>query len=1170
MCVELAGMGSKIVPRQYVVQREDHPTVAATASIPIVDLGRLSQLDGNADEVVKLRQGMESWGLFMVTNHGIEDALMDEMMDVSREFFHQPLEEKQKYTNVPFQKKYTNLNDGKHFPLEGYGNDQVISESQILDWSDRLHLKVDPADERNLSIWPKHPESFRDVLDEFIIKCDGVKNSLLFEIAKLLKLEEDYFARQFADRPTTIARFNYYPQCPRPDLVYGIKPHSDATNLTILMIDNDVGGLQVLKDGVWYDVPTIPHTLVINLGDHTEIMSNGIFKSSVHRVMTNSEKERISVAMFYFMNLEKEIEPAAELVDEEHPARYRKVKIMDYFAGLFEHFLLGTRVIDTIQLLPSLSRPDLVFGVRPHSDGALLTILLVDKDVGNLQIQRDGKWYNVPASPHTLLVNLGDTMEIICNGIFRSPVHRVVTNAEKERISLAMFFGVNGEKEIEPAAGLLDENRQARYRNLKTSRSSSQQSSSFIRLTTMAESHQWKIVKIPPTVQELAAGVHEPPSQYIVHEQDRPAVTCSDLPSPIPVIDLSRLSVSDSDDEDNAGELAKLRSALDDWGLFLAVGHGMESGLLGELMKVMRGFFELPLEEKQKYSNLVNGKEFRIEGYGNDMVVDVLREYTVKCREITILVLTKLAKLLGLQDGYFVDMFDENAMTYARFNFYPRCPRPEHVLGLKPHSDASVITIASIDDSISGLQVLRQGIWYDVPIVPNALLINVGDGIEIMSNGFFKSPVHRVVTNAESERVSLAMFYTLDPEKELEPLPELVDEEKRPRQYAKMKTKDYITRLFETFARGTRVIDTQSILSTLCQMATQAQSWMLPTIVQELAASGVQEPPSRYVRRILPTAAAAADLPELIPVIDLSKLSTVDEAAKLQTALQTWGLFTVTGHGIEDSLMDDVMNASREFFHQPLEEKLNCSNMKDGKSFQVEGYGSDQVKIKDQTMDWSDRLNLKLEPENERNFANWPAHPESFRGVLLEYSLRIKIIKNNILRAMARILKLHEDYFLNQFGDKAPITVRINHYVPCPRPNLVLGFKPHSDDGVLATLLVDNDLVALQVLRDGIWYNVPTSPRTILINIGDFMEIMSNGMFKSPVHRVVANGVKERTSLAMFYGLDPEKDIEPASGLLHVNQAARYHKVKTKDYMAGFYEHFARGTRVIESTKITI
>lgn len=77
---------------------------------------------------------------------------MDDMMNATREFFRQPTEEK---------RRYTNLIDGKHFQLEGYGNEQVKSEDQILDWSDRLYLKVEPEDERNLPVWPENPKSFR-------------------------------------------------------------------------------------------------------------------------------------------------------------------------------------------------------------------------------------------------------------------------------------------------------------------------------------------------------------------------------------------------------------------------------------------------------------------------------------------------------------------------------------------------------------------------------------------------------------------------------------------------------------------------------------------------------------------------------------------------------------------------------------------------------------------------------------------------------------------------------------------------------------------------------------------------------------------------------------------------------------------------------------------------
>lgn len=108
-------------------------------------------------------------------------------------------------------------------------------------------------------------------MHEFTVKCSGIKDSLLPAMAKLLELNEDYFINQFGDEADTYARFSYYPKCPRPELVFGIKPHSDGTILTVLMVDNSVGGLQVLRDGAWYDVPTSPHTLLINVGDQTEV-----------------------------------------------------------------------------------------------------------------------------------------------------------------------------------------------------------------------------------------------------------------------------------------------------------------------------------------------------------------------------------------------------------------------------------------------------------------------------------------------------------------------------------------------------------------------------------------------------------------------------------------------------------------------------------------------------------------------------------------------------------------------------------------------------------------------------------------------------------------------------------------------------------------------------------
>ncbi|KAM3208055.1 hypothetical protein ACQJBY_063009 [Aegilops geniculata] len=381
------------------------------------------------------------------------------------------------------------------------------------------------------------------------------------------------------------------------------------------------------------------------------------------------------------------------------------------------------------------------------------------------------------------------------------------------------------------------------------------------------------------------------------------------------------------------------------------------------------------------------------------------------------------------------------------------------------------------------------------------------------------------------------------------------------------------------------------------------ESWRLPSSVQQLAAS-IQEPPRQYLLREqepLGGNLAGTEMPEPVPTIDLGLLSAsndAEEAAKLRSALQTWGFFKVSNHGMETSLMDSVMSASRDFFRLPLEEKRKYSNIIGGKHFQMEGYGTDQVKTQDQRLDWSDRLHLKVEPEDERNLSLWPIHPKSFRDDLHEYTLGSKRIKDDILRAMAKLLELDEDCLVNQFSDRALTYARFNYYPPCPRPDLVLGIKPHSDVYALTVLLMDKDVAGLQFLRDGTWYNVPSASNyTLLINVGVTMEvaisepqvnfshirvdtdkcmyssfspaqIMTNGIFKGPVHRVVTNSEKERISVAVFYGVDPEREIGPIAQMLTEDQPARYRKMKVKDFLVAHLEHFSRGERVVDSLRI--
>ncbi|XP_062157136.1 protein SRG1-like [Alnus glutinosa] len=321
-------------PPLYVCRDGDETEeVSSTlSSIPIIDVSLFSASAPSSkqeEELEQLRSALCSWGCFQAKGHGISSSFLDEIRKVAREFFQQPMEEKKKYVKGVAD-------------TEGYGGDPVPEEGQPLDWSDRLFLDVYPEDRRKPKFWPESPASFRDVLEEYTVKMKVFTETVSKAIAKSLSLEENSFLNQFGERGALQARFNYYLRSDRPDLVLGLKPHADGSGYTVILQD-DVEGLQILKDEQWFTVPTISDAFLVLMGDQMEIMTNGVFKSPVHRVVTNSERERISVAMFYTPEPNKEIGPEEGLVNEERPKLFKKVK--DYADIHWEYYQRGTRAL---------------------------------------------------------------------------------------------------------------------------------------------------------------------------------------------------------------------------------------------------------------------------------------------------------------------------------------------------------------------------------------------------------------------------------------------------------------------------------------------------------------------------------------------------------------------------------------------------------------------------------------------------------------------------------------------------------------------------------------------------------------------------------------------------------------------------------------------------------
>ncbi|KAL2558034.1 2-oxoglutarate (2OG) and Fe(II)-dependent oxygenase superfamily protein [Forsythia ovata] len=159
-------------------------------------------------------------------------------------------------------------------------------------------------------------------------------------------------------------------------------------------------------------------------------------------------------------------------------------------------------------------------------------------------------------------------------------------------------------------------------------------------------------------------------------------------------------------------------------------------------------FFELPLHEKNKYARTAN----ELQGYRQAYVVS--NEKKLDWNDLLALIkvpssFRNMNELHGIME------------LGVRMNYCPTCSRPDLVLGISPHSDASSITILKQDYDKNGLQIKHNEAWVPVKPVPNALVVNIGDAIK-GSNGLYKSIEHRAVTNNKKSRISVATFALLD------------------------------------------------------------------------------------------------------------------------------------------------------------------------------------------------------------------------------------------------------------------------------------------------------------------------------------------------------------------------------------------------------------------------
>ncbi|KAK7351134.1 hypothetical protein VNO77_10355 [Canavalia gladiata] len=307
----------KELPPQFirpVNERPENTKAVEGVNVPIISLSQPhNQL------VKQVTEAASKWGFFVITDHGISTTLIQRLQEVGQQFFALPQKEKEAYANDPSTGSF-----------EGYGTKMTKNLEEKVEWVDYYFHLMTPPSKVNYDMWPKNPPSYREVTQEYNGEILRVTDKVLEVLSEGLGLERKVLKSCLGDEEIELEmKINMYPPCPQPELALGVEPHTDMSALTIL-VPNNVPGLQVWKDNNWISVNYLQNALFVHIGDQLEVLSNGKYKSVLHRSLVNKEHKRMSWAVFASPPLETVVGPLPSVVNDRNPPKFSTKTYAEY------------------------------------------------------------------------------------------------------------------------------------------------------------------------------------------------------------------------------------------------------------------------------------------------------------------------------------------------------------------------------------------------------------------------------------------------------------------------------------------------------------------------------------------------------------------------------------------------------------------------------------------------------------------------------------------------------------------------------------------------------------------------------------------------------------------------------------------------------------------------
>ncbi|GAV79442.1 2OG-FeII_Oxy domain-containing protein/DIOX_N domain-containing protein [Cephalotus follicularis] len=302
-----------------------------------------------------------------------------------------------------------------------------------------------------------------------------------------------------------------------------------------------------------------------------------------------------------------------------------------------------------------------------------------------------------------------------------------------------------------------------------------------------------------------------------------------------------------------------------------------------------------------------------------------------------------------------------------------------------------------------------------------------------------------------------------------------------------------------------------------------------------------------------------------IPVIDFTDPKAKDQIVK---ACEEFGFFKLVNHGVPMEFMSRIEAEAVNFFNLPQSVKDKAGPP------DPFGYGSKRIGPNGD-VGWIEYLLLNTNPQftSQKTLAIFQENPEVFRCAVDDYIHAVKGMAYEILELMAEGLNIEPNNVLSRLvrHENSDSCFRLNYYPPCPELQALsgrnlIGFGEHTDPQIISVLR-SNNTSGLQIcLRDGTWVSVPSDQTSFFINVGDALQVMTNGRLNSVKHRVLADTKKSRVSMIYFGGPPLSEKIAPLPQLVAKEEDSLYkeftwceyknsaYKSKLADYRLGPFE----------------